>query len=593
MAQEPPAQRTFPASDAGRQVLIKVKQERWLLTPHDCRLEAVCRAMALLHTHNYDVAKGETHGYNMICHDGTQLAPVGVATAQRLISAIATVPPPAAGAGDFLARRARQAPVRACNAAAVLFWCAYRSSTLEEERIETPFGELLPAFCTAAAGAYSRSVAVALDDGAPDDDRRAAFLLAAKAAGALSAFLGRFTPASGARHPGCVALTTHDGGSILERMVAALVAGVSPSFARQLPRLREATLELVGVLIERLGDDHDLSPIDASLVTAIASFASDSAAGVFALEALLWLVEGVKEGSSQGWVASERLGDAAVRALCAPAVVDAMVHHLSLGYGSACATIIEVLSEVTPDARAFATPRVVGALLEVISLDGAAALEAYALRKNEGYPYITYERTNHSHQGFEDDPERSLGADEACLQALFALVDRGFLSLALAATAVVPLVQKLRASLVDPTPGPGLYELRTTCLRILRFIASGRAGFDEVQYVPREPARALAILDAGGVDVIVDCLKQVKLPGSTATPRLTYCAAAYPCRCLGALIDGGSTRVRAEVRRALDALASHAEYANLPGYSDGAYRWCEAVRASQPDLPNVWVGLPA
>ena len=63
-----------------------------------------------------------------------------------------------------------------------------------------------------------------------------------------------------------------------------------------------------------------------------------------------------------------------------------MVHHLSLGYGSACATIIEVLSEVTPDARAFATPRVVGALLEVISLDGAAA--AYALRKNEGYPYI-------------------------------------------------------------------------------------------------------------------------------------------------------------------------------------------------------------
>ena len=123
MAQEPPAQRSFPASDAGRQVLIKVKQERWLLTPHDCRLEAVCRAMALLHTHNYDVAKGETHGYNMICHDGTQLATLGVATAQRLISAIATVPPPAAsGAGDFLARRARQAPVRACNAAAVLFW---------------------------------------------------------------------------------------------------------------------------------------------------------------------------------------------------------------------------------------------------------------------------------------------------------------------------------------------------------------------------------------------------------------------------------------------------------------------------------------
>ena len=585
MAQEPPAQRSFPASDAGRQVLIKVKQQRWLLTPHDCRLEAVCRAMALLHTHNYDVAKGETHGYNMICHDGTQLAPLGVATAQRLISAIATVPPPASGAGDFLARRARQAPVRACNAAAVLFWCAYRS----EECETTPFGDLLPAFCTAAAGAYSRSVAVALDDGAPDDDRRAAFLLALKAAGALSAFLGRFTPASGARHPGCVALTTHDGGSILERMVAALVAGVSQSFARQLPRLHDATLELVGTMIPHL---DDFSPIDASLVTAIASFASDSAAGVFALEALLWLVEGVKEGSSQGWVASKRLGDAAVPALCAPAVVDAMVHHLSLGYGSACATIIEVLSEVTPDARAFATPRVVGALLEVISLDGAAAFEAYALRKNEGYPYITYERTNANHAGFEDNPERSLGVDEVCLQALLALVDRGYLSLALAATAVVPLVQKLRASLVDPTPGPGLYELRTTCLRILRFIASGRAGFDEVQYVPREPARALAILDAGGVDVIVDCLKQVKLPGSNATPRLTYCAAAYPCRCLGALIDGGATRVKAAVRRALDALASHAEYENLPGYSDGSYRWCEAVRASQPVLPNVWVGLP-
>ena len=589
MAQEVPAQRTRPASDAGRQALIKVKQERWLLTPHDCRLEAVCRAMALLHTHNYDVAKGETHGYNMICHDGTQLAPLGVATAQRLISAIATVPPPAASsAGDFLARRARQAPVRACNAAAVLFWCAYRS----EECETTPFGDLLPAFCTAAAGAYSRSVAVALDDGALDDDRRDAFLLAAKAAGALSAFLGGFAPADDedvrARHPGCVALMTHDGGSILERMVAALVAGVSTSFARQLPRLREATLELVGTLIPHL---DDLSPIDASLVTAIASFASDSAAGVFALEALLCLVAGVE--GSQGGVASKRLGDAAVRALCAPAVVDAMVHHLSRGYGSACAMIIEVLSEVTPDARAFATPRVVGALLEVISLDGAAALEAYALRRNEGYPYITYERTNANHAGFEDNPERSLGVDEVCLQALLALVDRGYLSLALAATAVVPLVQKLRASLVDPTPGPGLYELRTSCMRILRFIASGRASLEDIQYAPREPARALAILDAGGVDVIVDCLKQVKLPGSTATARLTYCAAAYPCRCLGALIDGGSTRVGAEVRRALDALASHAEYANLPGYSDGAYRWCEAVRASQPVLPNVWASLPA
>ena len=587
MAQEVPAQRTRPASDAGQQALIKVKQERWLLTPHDCRLEAVCRAMALLHTHNYDVAKGETHGYNMICHDGTQLATLSAATAQRLISAIATVPPPAAS-GDFLARRARQAPVRACNAAAVLFWCAYRS----EECETTPFGDLLPEFCTAAAGAYSRSVAVALDDGALDDDRRDAFLLAAKAAGALSAFLGGFAPADDedvrARHPGCVALMTHDGGSILERMVAALVAGVSTSFARQLPRLREATLELVGTLIPHL---DDLSPIDASLVTAIASFASDSAAGVFALEALLCLVAGVE--GSQGGVASKRLGDAAVRALCAPAVVDAMVHHLSRGYGSACAMIIEVLSEVTPDARAFATPRVVGALLEVLSLDGAAALEAYALRRNEGYPYITYERTNANHAGFEDNPERSLGVDEVCLQALLALVDRGYLSLALAATAVVPLVQKLRASLVDPTPGPGLYELRTSCMRILRFIASGRASLEDIQYAPREPARALAILDAGGVDVIVDCLKQVKLPGSTATARLTYCAAAYPCRCLGALINGGSTRVGAEVRRALDALASHAEYANLPGYSDGAYRWCEAVRASQPVLPNVWASLPA
>ena len=50
--------------------------------------------------------------------------------------------------------------------------------------------------------------------------------------------------------------------------------------------------------------------------------------------------------------------------------------HVARGHGVACGQIIQILAKSTPHARAFATRRVVGALLQVVSLDGAA-LAAY------------------------------------------------------------------------------------------------------------------------------------------------------------------------------------------------------------------------
>merc|ERR1712159_245699 len=118
--------------------------------------------------------------------------------------------------------------------------------------------------------------------------------------------------------------------------------------------------------------------------------------------------------------------------------------------------------------------------------------------------------------------------DELSAVALLAMLKTGAVAAEpkLEAALVVPIIEKLRASCVDPTPGPELYAIRRVCLEILETLA---------------PLHAKAIIEAGGVDVAIDLLKQLKLPGSTAVRRLTEMSARNVCAFLVPLIHAEPT----------------------------------------------------
>ena len=63
--------------------------------------------------------------------------------------------------------------------------------------------------------------------------------------------------------------------------------------------------------------------------------------------------------------------------------------------------------------------------------------------------------------------------DELSAVALLAILKTGAVAASpeLGAAIVVPILDKLRASFVDPTPGPELYEIRRVCLEILETLA--------------------------------------------------------------------------------------------------------------------------
>jgi hypothetical protein len=149
--------------------------------------------------------------------------------------------------------------------------------------------------------------------------------------------------------------------------------------------------------------------------------------------------------------------------------------------------------------------------------------------------------------------EHTREVDELCAYALLSLlmVDAFTGEPKLEAAIVVPIVDKLRASCVDPTPGPALYELRNKCLKILQTLA---------------PRHAKAIMEAGGVDVAIDLLKQLKLPGSTATRRLTGTAARNVCAFLAPLISAGPAYADA-VRLELKEYTNHPESQTFTNYT--------------------------
>ena len=138
----------------------------------------------------------------------------------------------------------------------------------------------------------------------------------------------------------------------------------------------------------------------------------------------------------------------------------------------------------------------------------------------------------------------------------------------------MPIVDKLRASFVDPTPGPALYDIRCVCLEILETLA------------PRQPR---AIIEAGGVDVAIDLLKQLKLPGSTAVRLLTEMCARNPCAFLKQLIAAGPAYADA-VRLELKEFTDQSEFLTFMEYANrGTLHWFASQLQNAPDGPPAWL----
>ena len=498
-------QRARAASNTGEQALLVLRKSGWISSPNDARSEAVCRATALA---------DDTYGH--VCTAEGRLA-IDAATARLLVEAISTEPPPLSDTDDFFACRARHAAVRACKAVQVIFHHA-KQGACDSAHVLVTAG-----FVPAAVEAYQRSVSVALSDETSDVKRIEAFHVASSAANALvvlASSVGQRTQGPNdafqtTRADICGEYATL---GVLETVSTVLASKLSDS--PMLASLRINTLVLADTTFLGL---RDLSGVEASLVRDIGSYVGDSDGQVASL-ALLTLYS-IAVMQNEVTEASKSLTDAALEAFCEPTLIEAIAHAISRGRVVAGGFIIEMLAaKALSHAHAFAKPSVVGALLKVISLDSDETRTAY--EKQDKYVSST---RGQSHTGFvaagSDNPwvRHDRKIDELSAVALLAILKTGAVAASpkLGAAIIVPILDKLRASFVDPTPGPELYEIRRVCLEILETLA---------------PLHAKAIIEAGGVDVAIDLLKQLKLPGSTATRRLTENAARNPCAFLEPLI---------------------------------------------------------
>ena len=552
-------QRARAASNTGEQVLLVLRKNGCLDTLYVARSEAVCRSAALADdAYCSIVAKG-------------RLA-IDAETARRLVLAIGTEPPPLSDTDDFFACRARHAAVRACEAARVIFHHA------KEGACDSAHVLLEAGFVPAAIEVYRRSVSVALSAETVDVERIEAFKLAWRAAMALESL------ASGVRQhslgPNDAFQTTRDDVcgeyatlGVLET-VSAVLAASKLSDSPMLAFLRASTLDLAGATFLGL---RDLSVVEASLVRDIGSYVGDSDGQVASL-ALLALYFMTVMQNDVNHEASKSLSDAALEAFCEPTLVEAIAHAISRGCVVRGGFIIEVLAAKAPShAHAFAKPSVVGALLEVISLNSDDARTAYEKQHKWGS-----NARSQSHTGFvaagSDSPgvEHDRKIDELSAVALLAILKTGAVAASpeLGAAIVVPIVDKLRASFVDPTPGPALYDIRCVCLEILETLA------------PRQPR---AIIEAGGVDVAIDLLKQLKLPGSTAVRLLTEMCARNPCAFLKQLIAAGPAYADA-VRLELKEFTDQPEFLTFMEYANrGTLHWFASQLQNAPGGPPAWL----
>ena len=551
------SQRARVAGDTGEQALLVTRKNGWIDTLYDARSEAVCRSAALADdVYCSIVAKG-------------RLA-IDAETARRLVVAIGTEPPPLSDTDDFFACRARHAAVRACKAVQVIFHHA-KQGACDSAHVLVTAG-----FVPAAVEAYQRSVSVALSDETSDVKRIEAFHVASSAANALvvlASSVGQRTQGPNdafqtTRADICGEYATL---GVLETVSTVLASKLSDS--PMLASLRINTLVLADTTFLGL---RDLSGVEASLVRDIGSYVGDSDGQVASL-ALLTLYS-IAVMQNEVTEASKSLTDAALEAFCEPTLIEAIAHAISRGRVVAGGFIIEMLAaKALSHAHAFAKPSVVGALLKVISLDSDETRTAY--EKQDKYVSST---RGQSHTGFvaagSDNPwvRHDRKIDELSAVALLAILKTGAVAASpkLGAAIIVPILDKLRASFVDPTPGPELYEIRRVCLEILETLA---------------PLHAKAIIEAGGVDVAIDLLKQLKLPGSTATRRLMEMAARNPCAFLEPLIKARPAYADA-VRLELKEFTDQPEFLTFMEYANrGTLHWFASQLQNVPGGPPAWL----
>ena len=115
-----------------------------------------------------------------------------------------------------------------------------------------------------------------------------------------------------------------------------------------------------------------------------------------------------------------------------------------------------------------------------------------------------------------------------------------------------------------------MYEIRCVCLEILERLA---------------PVYAKEIFEAGGLDVAIDLLKQLKLPGSTAVRLLTEMCARNPCAFLKQLIAAGPAYADA-VRLELKEFTDQPEFLTFMEYANrGTLHWFASQLQNAPGGP--------
>mmetsp|Transcript_258 Transcript_258/g.706 ORF Transcript_258/g.706 Transcript_258/m.706 type:complete len:390 (+) Transcript_258:543-1712(+) len=299
--------------------------------------------------------------------------------------------------------------------------------------------------------------------------------------------------------------------------------------ASDLPFLGEATMDLVEGLVEGLGDASTV--IKPALLTEIlhqARSAHFNFTGGHALAALFSIVEAHHDAEP-----AKRLPPALVDMLFSAPALAVFVEGTVNGSGGCVAGILKNLVEAEPTrARELATPEITSAMCDVIALNDDAAREAYRSLA------LFHQYTRFSHSGYGETVVIRRSDDLRVAPMMFGLIEAGAYvgSAALLAPLVSVVVEKLRLTTIAPTPGPLLFEMRAACMRLFLKLAI---------------SNNRAILDAGGVDVVLVLLEQLKLPGSTAIARLTAFVARLTLSCLVALILSADPADEAAIRSAM------------------------------------------
>lgn len=536
-------QRARAASNTGEQALLVLRKNFWIGALHDVRTETVCRAAALA---------DDTYGS---FDTGEGRISIDAETAQRLVLALGTAPPPFSDTDEISACRARHAARRACEAATVIFRLAQRGAAGDGVNLLLKAG-----FVPATAAVYRRAVSVALQSETMDAGRIEAFELASCATKLLEVLVHLPTT----RVDVCADYLTL---GVIETCSAVLVAAKhcdSPPLAH----LEKNTLCLLVMTFLGL---RDLSSIDASLVRDIGSYVSkNNGSRAVALLGLHQLAEIMDTATEP----AEALPVAMLKAFCEPTLVEAIADALTRGTALECGIIIMSLRKATSHVHAFATPRIVCALLEVISLDSAEAREAYDKKRKYGANIWWQKNIGYVTTG-DEQLKYKLLADEICLSALLGLIKADAFAAApeLEAALVGPILDKLRASFVDPTPGPNLFNTRAACLGILAKLA---------------PRHAREIVKVGGVQLAIDSLVQLKLPGSTAVREQTVSYAWIICSFLKSLAIAGPN-FEDIVRRGLKEFASRPELETYIEHSRTTLTWFIEQLENAPGGPPEWL----